>query len=159
VESEPGMGATFRMEFPASEGMVEDVLPRISVDLEKARAAETILVLEDNDAVRELAVRVLERCGYTVLEANGGSEARRIAAGHDGPIHLLLTDVILPGESGPEAAGKLSTQRPEMKVLYMSGYTDEVIVDRGAEPGLDEILEKPFSPQRLAHMVRNRLAG
>ena len=157
VESEPGLGTTFRMTFPCHEGAVPKTLTRSSITLEQAGGAETILVLEDNEVLRRLAVRILERCGYSVLEARNGNEARRISAGHDGDIDLLLSDVILPGGSGPETAGTLIAQRPKLRTLFMSGYTDDVILDRGAELGDADLLEKPFTPQSLAHRVRERL--
>ncbi len=157
VESEPGLGTTFRMSLPRQEGAVPESQPKPAETLEQIGGAETILVLEDNEALRRLAARVLERCGYLVLEAGTSSEARRISAGHGGEIHLLLTDVVLPGASGPEVAEALRGQRPEMRTLYMSGYTDDVILDRGAELDPADLLEKPFTPQSLAHRVREQL--
>ena len=158
MESEPGLGSTFRMTFPCRQGAVPETVPRPVGELERADGAETVLVLEDNDALRSLAVRILERCGYTVLEAREGREARRVSAGHDGPIHLLLSDVVLPGGSGPQAAEAIAANRPEMRTLFMSGYTDDAILHRGTELSGGDLLEKPFTPQSLAHHVRTRLS-
>ena len=106
--------------------------------------------------VRELARRILEMKGYAVLEAADVGEARRLCDEHHGPIHLLLTDVVMPVMSGRGLAGTLSPMRPEMKVLYMSGYTDDAIVRHGVMEGAP-FLQKPFTPRELAAKVREVL--
>src|SRR5205807_2437523 len=118
------------------------------------RGTETVLVVEDAPAVRAVARHVLERQGYTVIEAAGGDAALQLAAAHAGPIHLLLTDVVMPGLSGRQVAERLAIRRPDMRVLYSSGYTDDSIVRHGIlEEGI-AYLQKPFTPQSLARKVR-----
>jgi two-component system cell cycle sensor histidine kinase/response regulator CckA len=109
--------------------------------------------------VRDLAVNVLRRQGYHVIEARDGSHALQAAADHDGPIHLLITDVVMPGMSGRALADRLLEQHPTMKVLFMSGYTENAIVHHGVlDPGM-ALLEKPFTPPALARRVRRILDG
>ena len=153
VYSEVGHGTTFKVYLPRVEGVVESVRdrPREAASL---RGTETILVVEDQAEVRTLTSKVLERRGYAVLVAAGGSEARAIADQHPGPIQLLLTDVVMPGISGPEVARLVTQSRPETKVLYLSGYTDETIVRHGVlEPGV-AFLQKSFTSDMLARRVR-----
>jgi len=114
-------------------------------------------VVEDEDAVRTLIRKVLEQKGYTVLEARDGQEAIRLSEGHDGPIDLAISDMIMPGMGGRELAARLRSARPGLKVLFISGYTGFEIAKRGLlEPGTP-MLEKPFTPQALARMVREVL--
>jgi CheY-like chemotaxis protein len=117
-----------------------------------------VLLVEDEEGVRTLARRVLEMSGYTVLEAGYGGEALRLCQQHSEPIHLLLTDIVMPGGlNGRELAERLLRLRPELKVLYMSGYTDETIVPHEIiEPGLF-FLQKPFTPKVLIQKVREVL--
>jgi len=156
VESEPGKGTTFTIYLP----QVADPGAPVARPPEPARApagAETILLAEDEAPVRTLAQRCLEEMGYRVLAASRADEAQRMAEHHAGPIHLLLTDVVMPGGSGPELAERLAARHPEMRVLYMSGYTDDAIVHRGViAPGI-ELLEKPFTPATLTRRVRDVL--
>jgi CheY-like chemotaxis protein len=156
VESEPGQGTTFKIYLP----QVADTDEPEARSLEPARpslGAETILLAEDEEQVRALARRCLEGMGYRVLAASRADEALRMAERYAGPIHLLLADVVMPGGSGPELAARLAARHPEMRVLYMSGYTDDAIVHRGAiAPGI-ELLEKPFNPATLARKVRDVL--
>ena len=107
--------------------------------------------------VRALARSILKDCGYTVLEAAGGEEAIRICKQHENPIHLMLTDVVMPGMSGREMARRLADVHPEMGVLYMSGYTDDAIVHHGVLDPDTPFLEKPFTPDALARKVREVL--
>src|SRR2546421_568458 len=125
VDSEPGRGTSFEVYLPRVDEPVAPAITR-SAPAEPGRGTETVLVVEDAPAVRLVMRQVLERYGYTVLEAPTGDMALRLAAKHHGPIHLLLTDVVMPGLSGRQLAGQLSQLRSEMKVLYVSGYADTV---------------------------------
>lgn len=118
---------------------------------------ETVLIVEDEEAVRELAREILENTGYTVLEARHGVEALLISDRHNGPIHLLLTDVIMPQLNGRGLAQRLTTLRPDIKVLFMSGYTTKDLISHGMlDPDVD-FLQKPFTPDGLALKVRQIL--
>jgi nitrogen-specific signal transduction histidine kinase/ActR/RegA family two-component response regulator len=157
VYSEPGQGTTFKIYLPRTDEAAEPI-PRATVPAEIASGSETILLVEDDDLVRKVARRVLARNGYSVLEARDGEEVNRICQRHEGPVHLLLTDVVLPGGmSGREVAVQLVECHPEAKVLYMSGYTDDAIVRHGVlEPGI-AFLPKPFTPAVLSDKVRRVL--
>jgi len=121
------------------------------------RGDETLLVVEDEGSVRELAVDVLKSLGYRVLEASNGGEALLLLEKHEGPVNLLITDVIMPHMSGKELAAKLKEKLPDMKVLYTTGYTENVIYSQGIlEPGTI-LLQKPFTPSSLARKVREVL--
>ena len=117
------------------------------------RASGTVLVVEDEGELRSLATEVLGIAGYSVLSAGGPNEALQVARGHTGPIHLLLTDVVMPEMSGRDLADRLAPARPEMKVLYMSGYTDDAIVHHGVLDPRTVLLTKPFTPDALTRMV------
>jgi len=123
-----------------------------------ARAGtETILLVEDEEAVRELASMILSAKGYSVVEARSSKEAEQIGAQRSGEIHLLLTDIIMPGTSGRELARRMMARHPRMRVLYMSGYTDNVLAQDGVlEQGVS-FLQKPFTPADLAQKVREVL--
>ena len=155
VYSEPGQGTTFKVYLPTSES---SVLTRASDrDTEGAtRGWETVLLVEDEDAVRALAREVLRRHGYVVLEARHGLDALRVAERHPDPIHLMVTDVVMPHISGRELADRLADVRPAMKVLFMSGYTDHSAMHRHLTPGA-AFLQKPFTPETFARMVRRML--
>jgi len=119
--------------------------------------SETVLVVEDNVSILNLAQKALQKYGYKVLAAKSGEDALRIGKEYEGPIDLLLTDVVMPTISGKETAERLQPLYPQMKVIYMSGYTDDAIVHLGVlEPGLN-FIEKPFSPDVLASKVREVL--
>jgi two-component system cell cycle sensor histidine kinase/response regulator CckA len=118
---------------------------------------ETVLVVDDEDRVRALARDILVGAGYRVLEAEDGEDALRIAERHPGTIHVLLTDVMMPGINGKELADRLSTLRPEMKMIFMSGRAAEVISDAGVLIPVDSFLAKPFTVDRLLNKVRERL--
>lgn len=121
-------------------------------------AQPTILLVEDDDAVRLLARRILSRQGYTLLEAGNGFEALKIAERHDGDIDLLLSDVVMPGMSGAELAARLRSQRPALRVLYVSGYLADAPIREGVLTDDDtEYLEKPFTPTTLLERVRAAL--
>jgi PAS domain S-box-containing protein len=156
VYSEPGHGTTFKIYLPRVEATVAPAAPSPPPAVALG-GAETVLVVEDQAEVRRLTHRVLAARGYRVLVAADGPEALRVAEQHPDPIHLLVTDVIMPGMSGREVALLLSPQRPAMKVLYLSGYADESIVHHGVlEPGI-AFLQKPFTVEALARKVREVL--
>jgi PAS domain S-box-containing protein len=159
VYSEPGVGTTFKIYLPTIEEGTESLRPT-SVPTKSTQGSETILLVEDEEMVRKLACTVLQKNGYKVLEASSGEEALRIVQGQNGnPIHLMVTDVVMPGMSGRQLAERLLPLRPEMKVLYMSGYTDDAIVHHGVlDPGIAYI-QKPFAPDALASKVRDILDG
>ena len=156
VESEPGRGSTFTVYLPRVD---EASTPATAVATPAAerQGTETILLVEDEVGVRALARDVLTMRGYTVLEATNGSAALRIAAQAAGPIHLLLTDVVMPGLNGRETADRLKVSHPDMRVLYMSGYTDDAIVHHGVLGPGTALLPKPFTPPVLARKVREML--
>jgi two-component system, cell cycle sensor histidine kinase and response regulator CckA len=155
VDSEPGRGTSFRMYLPRIDPV--SMVPPIPALPEVRRGSETLLVVEDEDDVRGLARDVLVRSGFTVLEAANSEEAVRICQQHDRPISLLLSDVVMPKVSGPELARRLVRLRPELLVLYMSGYTADAIAHRGVlEPGI-AFIEKPFTPAGLTGKVRDVL--
>ena len=157
VYSEPNQGTTFKIYLPHVEATAS---PSSQSDLayDLPQGTETILLVEDEPAVRELTAHVLRQQGYTVLVATHGDEALHLAQEQAGSeIHLLLTDVIMPHLGGKALAEQLSATYPKLKVLFMSGYTDDAIVHHGVlEPDID-FLQKPFSPSSLAHRVREVL--
>ena len=155
VYSEIGQGSTFKVYLPRIEEPVERAKPRVK--LANRKGTETVLLVEDEEGVRELAHMLLEADGYTVLVAETAAQAETVFAAHRGPIHLLLTDVVMPGISGRELAKRILMQSPQTRVLYMSGYTDNVIADGGMlEPGI-AFLQKPFTPAVLAQKIREVL--
>jgi len=157
VYSEPGNGSTFKIYLPAVDERppVELLVGRAVLE----RGDETILLVEDEAGLREMARELLEGQGYTVLAAADSQEAMRICNGHPGPVDLLLTDLVLPTASGNELARRLHGIRSQIRVLFMSGYPAETIVERGVlEPGA-AFLEKPFTPDALARKVRQALDG
>jgi PAS domain S-box-containing protein len=158
VYSEVGQGTTFKIYLPRVQGRAENAEP-ICVKVAPARSSETVLLVEDEEAVRHLAREVLQSHGYTVLEARHPGEALRFGSEHPGPIHLLLTDVVMPQMGGREVASRLAPRRPEMQVLFMSGYTDEAIVHQGVLDAGTAFLQKPFSVTGLVQKVREVLSG
>ena len=156
IYSEPGKGATFKIYLPRVDEEVEVTAP-VPVRPETLRGSETILLVEDDEMVRALAGAILQYNDYTVLETRNGQEALRICQEHPGPIHLLITDVVMPGMSGRELADRLAPLRPSMKILYMSGYTDNAIVRHGVLDIGTAFLQKPFTPVALAQKVRKVL--
>ncbi len=153
VTSEPGMGSSFRILFPCVADRVDE--PAASSDGRAARAGdETVLLVEDEPVVRQLVAEILETNGYTVLQAADGPSVLELARRHSGDIDLLVTDVVMPGMSGPEVAQSVTAMRPGTHVLYMSGYTDSAIGHHGVlEPGI-AFLQKPFSTHDLTRKVR-----
>ncbi|HSE49394.1 MAG TPA: ATP-binding protein [Terriglobales bacterium] len=156
VESSPGAGATFRIYLPRVDQPVADGDPSESGT--RRVGFETILLVEDEDVVRQLANRILVTSGYKVLLASRGDEAEKICIEYDGVIHLLITDVVMPGLSGHELVQKVAGKRPGMKVLYMSGYTDQALQGTDIKSGI-AFLEKPFTPAALQRRVREVLEG
>ena len=150
VHSELGKGTTFKIYLPVVVGTAEATEALGN----KASGSETVLLVEDELKVRSLARRMLESEGYKVLEASGGMEALLVASQHKGPIHMLLTDVVMPVMTGRELAQRLAKLRPQMKILYMSGYTDDTIMRHGVTEAGVAFLQKPFAPEVLARKVR-----
>jgi len=157
VYSEPAHGTTFKIYLPRVEEDLDTLHGRDETDF-LPKGSETVLLVEDEPPVRDLALRLLNQQGYKVLEAGNGEEALRVVQEHIGEkIHLLLTDVVMPQMGGKELADQLKLLRPDVKVLYTSGYTDDAIVHHGVlEPGT-HFLQKPFSPVALAQKVREVL--
>jgi CheY-like chemotaxis protein len=160
VESAPGEGTTFRLYFPAAEAQAEEEKRVSAPGSPMERGTETVLVAEDEDGVRDMIVATLEPLGYRVFPAASGEEALRIAeANPEDSIDLLLTDVILTGMNGRELAETLADRRPGMRVLYMSGYTDDIIAHHGVfDPGV-AFFTQPFTPGELATRIRSVLGG
>lgn len=154
--SEPGQGTTIKIYLPVTTKPGE-VIPRADHRKPVSKGMETVLLAEDDQQVRNLTKAILERYGYKVLVAGSGQEALSIVINHEGPIQLLITDVIMPDMNGKELYQKISKDYPEIKVLYMSGYTDNVIAHHGGiDPGVN-FIEKPFNVKTLAAKVRQVL--
>jgi DNA-binding NtrC family response regulator len=156
VDSAPGRGASFEIYLPRVQEKAE--LPEKSREADfPAKGVETVLVVEDEEMVRELVCEVLRKNGYSVLEARHGEEALRISEGHRGPIHLLVTDVVMPRMRGNDLAERIAPLRPETKVIYMSGYTDNA--ELYGRPGGTNFtfIQKPFRPATLSRVVRTVL--
>jgi CheY-like chemotaxis protein len=154
VYSEPGKGTTFKVYLPCTEDVEEAESPR--APLTTLRGTETILLVEDEDQIRNVARGILQRNGYRVVECRNGGEALLICEQHQEAIDLLVTDVIMPRMNGPELAVRLATLRPKMKVLYMSGYTDGALVELASGTAF---LQKPLTPTTLTRKVREVLDG
>jgi CheY-like chemotaxis protein len=155
VSSEPGLGTTVKVFFPRVESD-QQAVPDTSASL---GGDETILLVEDEDGVRELMWKILTEHGYTVLEARHGRDALALAASIEQPIHLLLTDVVMPEMGAGELTGELLAQRPDLKVLYVSGYTNDEVVRRGVNQKDASFIQKPFSAEELMRKVREVLDG
>ena len=159
VYSEPGQGTTFKVYLPRDLSATTSQDIKRSRVLKRATGTETIIVVEDEEALRKVVRRSLEAAGYTVLTARDGTAALLTCAQHVGTIDLLLTDVVMPGVSGKGLAKELLTARPRLKVLYMSGYADEAIVHHGVLDAGTHFIGKPFSAADLAQKVRDVLDG
>jgi len=156
--SEPDQGTVFKIYLPISEEM--DALSKPASPMpENLNGTETILLVEDNEIVRNLAKIILQNQGYTVLAAENGDKALALLDQHVGPIHLLLTDVIMPGMAGKDMIERISGRFPQIRVLYMSGYTDDIIAHRGLLEKSMFFIQKPFSVIALASKVREVLDG
>ncbi len=156
VYSEPGQGTTFKIYLPANKKVVFSPAAAPTSPVIRG-GCETILLVEDEKIVRRLVRTILQDEGYTVLEAGHGDEALALSAQHPGPINLLLTDVVMPQMSGRELAEQIKTLRPQLKLLYMSGYTDDTVVRHGLLAAEVEYLSKPFSSHSLVSKVREVL--
>jgi two-component system, cell cycle sensor histidine kinase and response regulator CckA len=155
VESEVGAGSVFqallpRVAPPADPHMVQEVLDFRS-------GGETILLVEDDPAVRRMAAEILLNAGYRVLAAPSGADALCMAVKHEGPLDLLLTDVVMPGMTGPELARQFLSQFPHLRTVYLSGYTDDAIEKHGVRGRTVRVLQKPFTHESLAQCVREAL--
>ena len=156
AESQVGSGTTFYVYLPCVQDAVEERDPNMTTEPEKG-GCETVLLVEDEESVRELVKVTLSSRGYKVLEAGDGESGLRLAADTNGSIDILVTDVMMPGMGGRELATKLSAIRPGICVLFLSGYTEDVIVTPGALGPGAAFLQKPFTLQHLAKKVREVL--
>jgi CheY-like chemotaxis protein len=155
VYTELGKGSSFKVYLPRIEAAPAGAAAAVKIG--PARGSETVLIVEDEGAVLKLTRRALEAQGYTVLAAADGGDALRIVERHGGTIHLLLTDLVMPGLSGRELADQLQVRRPGIRVLYMSGYPGDAVVQHGSLTPGSAFLQKPFSPDSLARKVRDVL--
>jgi CheY-like chemotaxis protein len=151
VTSEPGQGTTVRAYFPTAD---EDVA---AVEESPRRGDETVLVVEDEEPVRELLRKVLSRQGYTVLEARHGRDALRLLERHRGSLDLMVTDVVMPEMGGAELVENVRQLRPDLRTLFISGYTNDEVVRRGADAGEAAFIQKPFTSDELLRAVRELL--
>jgi PAS domain S-box-containing protein len=156
VYSEPGLGTTFKIYLPQVHSLTSEV--RIAKPVESSsRGCETLLLVEDEASVRQASRQFLTRSGYNVLEATDGADALRTSREHAGPIHLMVTDVVMPRMGGPKLAELLADERPEMKVLFVSGYAENTVLQHGKIDVSTRFLQKPFSLKMLARKVREVL--
>ncbi|MGH7497941.1 MAG: ATP-binding protein [Gemmatimonadales bacterium] len=158
LTSEPGRGSRFQVFLPRLASAEPRVLRAPEAD-EIPSGSETVLFVEDDPALRDMGVRVLRGAGYDVMAAESGQPALALVQAHGAPIHMLVTDVVMPGMSGRELVQVLCADRPDLKVLYISGYTEDIVVRRGVIDERMPFLAKPFTPSQLAHMVRRVLDG
>jgi CheY-like chemotaxis protein len=159
VYSEVGHGTVFKIYLPRVEDAVPVPEPERPPEAGRRGGSETVLLVEDDEGLRMLAREILSIQGYTVLEANSPNDALRLAEAHPDPIHILLTDVVMPQMNGRQVADRLLAARPGLKVLFMSGYTDAAILQHGVlEPGT-HFLQKPFTPDGLSRKIREVLAS
>ena len=156
VYSEPGLGTTFRIYIPRDHGEVSQA-PAAAKLPSDARGTETVMLVEDAEHVRSLARLALEKKGYKVLEAGHPHEALRMLETFPDPVHILVTDVVMPTMSGRQLAERLAADWPGMKVLFISGYTDDAVMRHGILVEGTPFLQKPFTPDALAEKVREVL--
>jgi two-component system, cell cycle sensor histidine kinase and response regulator CckA len=157
IDSVVGYGTAVTVYLPRFHGALDQQADSTGTPM--PRGAETVLVAEDEPQVRHLVRRALERCGYRVLEAVDGEDALEVAAAHGGRIDLLLSDVVMPRMGGPEPARRLSVDRPETRLLFMSGYAEQTLLDEAARAGAGQPIAKPFRVNALADRVREALDG
>ncbi|HEY8240513.1 MAG TPA: ATP-binding protein, partial [Kiritimatiellia bacterium] len=155
--SSPGQGAEFKIYFPRATAEPQKIIP--SAETPVPRGTENILVVEDESTVRRLTRRNLEALGYSVLEARHGEDALRVYQTNAGSIHLVLTDVVMPCMGGPELVERLRALNPKVKVLYMSGFTEDVMLDRVHVEHAASLILKPFTLETLSHSIRQALDG
>jgi CheY-like chemotaxis protein len=156
VYSEPGRGTTFKIYLPRVDEPLEEIRQR-AVRKETPRGNETVLIVEDEEEVRKLAVKILQRQGYMVLVASHGNEALSVCKKHKGSIHLLVTDIVMPRMSGRELASRMAKIHPGIKVLYMSGYTENAIAHHSVLNKDMHYIQKPFTLEGMARAVREVL--
>jgi CheY-like chemotaxis protein len=154
VYSEPGQGTTFKVYLPRVEEVTDEAPKHEAMS---ARGSETVLVCEDDEKIRALVRMILTARGYTVFEASGPGEAVLLQSRYTGPIHLLLTDVVMPQMNGRELAERLRSSLPNLKVLFMSGYTQNGIIHQGTLDQRVEFIQKPFTPEGLSRKIREVL--
>jgi two-component system, cell cycle sensor histidine kinase and response regulator CckA len=158
VYSEPGMGTTFKIYFPRVEaGTRKPVRADTSIDPMALRGTETLLLVEDENAVRHPAVEFLRQCGYTVIEAKDGLQAVEAAHKYSGKIDLMVTDVVMPGMSGGQLAELLADKYSDMKMLFVSGYSEQVVLRHKILDVHGNFLQKPFTLKSLAAKIREVL--
>jgi CheY-like chemotaxis protein/two-component sensor histidine kinase len=157
VYSELDHGTTFKVYFPRLTKAVEAVIATAEYRTTAPRGSETVLLAEDDEALRALGARVLGALGYNVLVARTGAEALRIVAEYQGAIDMIATDVVMPEMNGSQLVARVLDARPGIRVLFMSGYTDDEVMRRGVIDGQTAFLQKPFTPDLLAHKVREVL--
>ena len=155
VYSEPGRGTTFKVYLPKVDD--EPDAPLIADAIDQS-GTETILLVEDEPQLRALTRRILSSAGYSVIDAGSGEEALSALGAHDGPVHLMLTDVVMPGMNGRDLATRVAAIRPEVKVLFASGYTDDAIFRHGVLDDGSHFISKPYAPAELRRKVREVLA-
>ena len=156
IYSEPGGGSTFKVYLPRAK---QDVEPSESEVPNGERGLETVLLAEDEESLRKMIREVLEAQGHTVLDAGDGREALSVSERYDGPIHAMITDVVMPQIGGSELAERLSSRRPNFKILYVSGYADNAILHHGIlAPGV-HFIQKPFAPEGLTSKLRKLLGS
>lgn len=153
VYSEPGKGSTFKIYLPRVEEKAEKLKEQKSDSKKSYRGSETVLLVEDEDSVREVTKRMLTSNGYTVLDASNAEQSLKICEQHPESIHLLITDMVMPGMSGTELGDHMTRKYPNMKVLYISGYTDNAIIQQGILPNATHFIQKPFTAESLLHKV------
>jgi CheY-like chemotaxis protein len=156
VQSEIDRGTAFRICLPSIHGI--DATAPVPAPPAVAAGSEVVLVVEDQEDVRRYAVEVLKSRGYSVLSSADGEAALEISAHYPDPIHLLVTDVVLPGMNGSELAGRLKALRPTLRVLFTSGYTRDVIAERGILEPTTAFIAKPYTPAELSAKVRELLS-
>jgi CheY-like chemotaxis protein len=156
VESAPGVGTRFTVYLPRTDDSIE-LTAAAAPSVTSLHGRETVLLVEDEPTVRVLTAKMLERYGYTVLQARDVSDALVIAEGHHAPIHLLVSDVVMPGLNGPDLAQRLVRYRPAIKVLYVSGFASQMAIPLGSISQSVSFLQKPFAAEALAAKVRECL--
>jgi CheY-like chemotaxis protein len=159
VDSAVGIGTTFRILLPIATGCPDAVAPAAAPPPSVDRRRATVLVVEDDADVREISSQILTRLGYVVLTARDGREALALAETHAGTLECVISDLIMPGQSGVAVVGLLRARWPALRVLYVSGYDDDAIVRHGGSSSDGAFLRKPFTPEALAIAVDHALAG